>query len=99
MGDAGRHGCADEAGKGVVTQPPRAAAPMAGRYVERVRVEAARRLLEESGRSLEEVARRCGFSSAEVLRRCFQRSLGVSPAAYRERFAPRASGEEVSVAS
>ena len=29
---------------------------------------------------------RCGFSSAEVLRRALHRRLGVGPAAYRERF-------------
>lgn len=60
-----------------------------GHYVERVRVEAARRNLEESRRSVEEVARCSGFASAEVLRRSFQRSLGVTPSAYRERFAHR----------
>jgi len=59
-----------------------------GRYVERVRVEAARRLLEEGGTTVDVVARRCGFGAAETLRRAFHRHVGVSPAAYRERFAP-----------
>lgn len=57
-----------------------------GRYVERVRVEAARRWLEESEAGVEVVARRCGFGSAEVMRRVFVRSLGCSPAGYRSRF-------------
>ncbi|SHI36390.1 Transcriptional regulator GlxA family, contains an amidase domain and an AraC-type DNA-binding HTH domain [Nocardiopsis flavescens] len=57
-----------------------------GRYVERVRVEAARRWLEESEAGVEAVARRCGFGSAEVMRRVFVRSLGCSPAGYRSRF-------------
>ncbi|MEM7413014.1 MAG: helix-turn-helix domain-containing protein [Myxococcota bacterium] len=57
------------------------------RYVERARVEAARRRLEESEASVEEVADACGFGSAETLRRAFQRQLGVSPSAYRESFA------------
>jgi len=56
------------------------------RWVERARVEAARRLLEETSAAVEEVAARCGFASAETLRRAFQRRVRVSPAAYRGRF-------------
>jgi transcriptional regulator GlxA family with amidase domain len=55
-------------------------------YVEGLRVERARALLEDGAQSLEAVARAAGFSSAEVLRRAFHRRVGVSPAAYRERF-------------
>jgi transcriptional regulator GlxA family with amidase domain len=57
-----------------------------GRYVERVRLEAARRLLEQSSSALPVVASRCGFGSAEQLRRAFQRNIGVAPAGYRQRF-------------
>lgn len=57
------------------------------RYVERVRVEAARHLLETEHVGLAVVARRCGFSGAETLRRAFHRTLGVSPASYRRQFA------------
>jgi transcriptional regulator GlxA family with amidase domain len=55
-------------------------------YVEALRVEHARNLLEDGAESLDAVARACGFASAEVLRRAFHRRVGVSPAAYRERF-------------
>ncbi len=55
-------------------------------YVERVRVERARSLLETDGGSLENVASRCGFPSAEVMRRAFRRRLGTNPREYRERF-------------
>jgi transcriptional regulator GlxA family with amidase domain len=55
-------------------------------YVEGLRVERARALLEDGAQSLDAVARAAGFSSAEVLRRAFHRRMGVSPAAYRERF-------------
>ena len=55
-------------------------------YVETLRVERARALLQDGAESLEAVARAAGFSSAEVLRRAFHRRVGVSPAAYRERF-------------
>ncbi len=57
-----------------------------GRYVERVRVEAARRRLEESGDGVEQVAARCGFGSAEGMRKAFLRTLRVPPSAYRSRF-------------
>jgi transcriptional regulator GlxA family with amidase domain len=56
------------------------------RYVERVRLEAARRLLEDSAEPLATVARSCGFGTAETMRRTFIRSLGVGPAEYRRRF-------------
>jgi transcriptional regulator GlxA family with amidase domain len=55
--------------------------------VRRLRVEAAQRLLEESSLSLKEVAARTGLGDASTLWRAFGQQLGVSPAAYRERFA------------
>lgn len=57
-----------------------------GRYVERVRLEAARRELETTGDTLDVIAARCGFGTAETLRRSFQRRLGVAPDSYRRRF-------------
>jgi transcriptional regulator GlxA family with amidase domain len=52
-----------------------------------MRVEAARRALEDSDRQIDEVARRCGFGDEETMRRAFQRRLGVNPRDYRRRFA------------
>jgi transcriptional regulator GlxA family with amidase domain len=57
-----------------------------GRFVERMRLEAARRELETSSATLDVVAVRCGLGSAETLRRVFHRHVGVSPDAYRRRF-------------
>jgi transcriptional regulator GlxA family with amidase domain len=57
-----------------------------GRYVERVRLEAARRDLETTNDTLEVIADQCGFGTAETLRRVFQRRLSVAPDAYRRRF-------------
>jgi transcriptional regulator GlxA family with amidase domain len=57
-----------------------------GKYVERARVDAARRLLEDGTDNLEAVALRCGFGSAEQMRRTFQRHVGVVPIDYRRRF-------------
>ena len=56
------------------------------RYVERVRVEAARADLESTTTSLDVIATNCGLGTAESLRRAFQRRVGVAPDAYRRRF-------------
>jgi transcriptional regulator GlxA family with amidase domain len=58
-----------------------------GAYVERVRTEAARRQLEETDDTVTVIASRCGFGTAETLRRNFVRRLGVSPDQYRKTFA------------
>jgi transcriptional regulator GlxA family with amidase domain len=55
-------------------------------YVSRVRVDAARRVLELEPVTVTEAARRCGFGTAEAMRRAFHRHLGISPDAYRDRF-------------
>jgi len=57
------------------------------RYVEQLRVEAARRRLEESEATVEEIASQCGFGTRESIRRSFRRVLRVAPTAYRSRFA------------
>ena len=56
-------------------------------YVESLRVERARLALESRAAPIDAVAARCGFGTVETLRRAFARRLGVSPAAYRNRFA------------
>ncbi len=57
------------------------------RAIERLRVEAARRLLSESRVPIKRVAQRCGFGSEETMRRSFLRLLAVTPQDYRARFA------------
>jgi transcriptional regulator GlxA family with amidase domain len=64
-------------------------------FVERARVEVARRLLETTRDDVETVAARAGFGRVETLRRSFQRSLGVSPSDYRRRFQPRYRAESL----
>lgn len=56
------------------------------RYISKVRIEAARRKLEESGLQISQVARHCGFGSGETMRRKFVSELGVTPSDYRARF-------------
>jgi transcriptional regulator GlxA family with amidase domain len=55
--------------------------------VERLRVEAARRALENDGAPVKLIAHRCGFGDEERMRRAFVRRLGISPSDYRARFA------------
>jgi transcriptional regulator GlxA family with amidase domain len=57
-------------------------------FVEQLRVEAARRRLEESAAGLARVAAECGFGSADSMRRSFLRLLRVAPSDYRRRFRP-----------
>ena len=54
-------------------------------WVEVARVEAARRLLEDGQATPKQVAACCGFVDVDVLRRAFQRRVGVTPADYRRR--------------
>ncbi|MGH8252032.1 MAG: GlxA family transcriptional regulator [Steroidobacteraceae bacterium] len=55
-------------------------------YVRRLRVEQARRRIEEGASRLKQVARDCGFADEQALRRSFQSFVGITPAEYRERF-------------
>ncbi|MBD0693053.1 GlxA family transcriptional regulator [Streptomyces sp. CBMA123] len=55
-------------------------------YVESVRVEAARRLLETTSAKLGAVAHSCGFGTVATLHRSFKRALHVTPGDYRRRF-------------
>lgn len=55
-------------------------------FVEQLRLEGARRRLEESRAEVARIARECGFGSADGMRRVFLRTLRVSPTDYRSRF-------------
>lgn len=57
-----------------------------GRYVEQVRLEAARNLLLDGQASVATTARLTGFGHPENLRRTFQKRLSVSPSELAERF-------------
>jgi transcriptional regulator GlxA family with amidase domain len=57
-----------------------------GKFVERLRVEAARRRLEESQNSMEIIATECGFGNVNSMRNVFQRALKIPPGQYRRHF-------------
>jgi transcriptional regulator GlxA family with amidase domain len=56
------------------------------KFVERLRVEAARRRLEESQNSMEMIATECGFGNVNSMRNVFQRALKIPPGQYRRHF-------------
>ncbi|NEB30303.1 GlxA family transcriptional regulator [Streptomyces sp. SID14446] len=63
-----------------------------GRYVEGVRLEHARRLLEDTPDGVEEISRASGYGTPEAMRRAFVKTLGSAPAEYRRRFRPAPAG-------
>lgn len=56
------------------------------RFVLGARLDFARTLLDHDGRSIEEIARLSGFSSAQALCRAFAKNLSITPKEYRDRF-------------
>jgi transcriptional regulator GlxA family with amidase domain len=60
-----------------------------GDYLDRVRVEASRKRLEETNENVERIASETGFGTASTMRRAFLRILMVTPNDYRERFQVR----------
>jgi transcriptional regulator GlxA family with amidase domain len=58
-------------------------------YVDAIRVEAARRLLETTRRGLADIAQVSGFGTVETMHRSFQRTVHVTPGQYRQHFSRR----------
>jgi len=61
------------------------------KFVERLRVDTAKRLLAESDKSLEEIAFECGFGSLDTMNRSFLRDTAKLPAKFRRRAKARES--------
>lgn len=57
-----------------------------GKFVEQSRLESARSRLEQSRLPINQVARECGYRTADGMRVAFDRNLGVGPSEYRRRF-------------
>jgi transcriptional regulator GlxA family with amidase domain len=57
-----------------------------GQFVDRMRVEAAQQMIDSSDMGLKEIADRCGFGTADAMRRTFSRVLGVTAGEYKDRF-------------
>jgi transcriptional regulator GlxA family with amidase domain len=57
-----------------------------GQFVDRLRVEAARQMIDSSNMGLKEIADSCGFRSADAMRRTFSRVIGITAGEYIDRF-------------
>ena len=55
-------------------------------YLQKLRVAAAKRLLESDHRTMQEISDAVGYQDAAFFRTLFQRHTGVSPSAYRRTF-------------
>ena len=66
--------------------------------VRRLRIDEARRLLEETPLPLKDITARTGFGDPSTMWRAFTQRLGVTPAAYRQRFASVAAQPDMDVA-
>jgi transcriptional regulator GlxA family with amidase domain len=55
-------------------------------YVQRLRIEDAKRRLERTDASVDEIGWRVGYEDAAFFRRLFKRTTGLAPGAYRRRF-------------
>lgn len=64
-------------------------------FVDQVRIDVARKLLEETDVPLKTVAFRCGFHNATQMRMIFARQLGTTPKLYRARFRADDIGQAV----
>jgi transcriptional regulator GlxA family with amidase domain len=60
-----------------------------GEYVERLRLDEARRRLLGSSESVESIAASVGYASGDAFRKAFERQFGVAPTTYRENFSSR----------
>jgi transcriptional regulator GlxA family with amidase domain len=67
-----------------------------GQFVDRMRVEAAQRLIDSSAMGLKEIADDCGFQTADSMRRTFLRVIGITAGEYASRFTRTANQVEVS---
>ena len=57
-------------------------------YVQALRIEGARRLLERETAAVEDVGLEVGYEDPTFFRRLFKRTTGLTPAAYRRKYAP-----------
>jgi transcriptional regulator GlxA family with amidase domain len=55
-------------------------------YVQRLRIEDAKRRLERTNTSIDDISWRVGYEDAAFFRRLFKRTTGMAPSAYRKRF-------------
>jgi transcriptional regulator GlxA family with amidase domain len=57
-------------------------------YVQAMRIEEAKQILETTDMPIDDVGHEVGYVEPASFRRLFRRSVGVTPSAYRRRFQP-----------
>jgi transcriptional regulator GlxA family with amidase domain len=57
-------------------------------YLQNLRVEAAKRLLEQTRLAIDEISVEVGYEDASFFRRLFKRTTGLAPSEYRRMFQP-----------
>ena len=68
-------------------------------YLQTLRVDVAKRLLETKGLNVDAVSARVGYGDLSTFRRLFKRETGLSPREYQRRFSRNASGRGASAAA
>jgi transcriptional regulator GlxA family with amidase domain len=68
------------------------------KFIEKLRIEAARKYLEDTSLSIEQIAVKCGLGSMISMRRIFMRHLEISPSYYRGSF-KTSLGHELAITS
>lgn len=58
------------------------------KYIQRIRIEKARQLLESTSDTFEEITFQVGYEDPSTFRRMFQRYTGLQPGVYKGRFQP-----------
>ena len=71
----------------------KATANSVGEYIQRVKMEAAKKALESGRANINEAMWEVGYSDAKAFRDVFRKTTGLSPAAYRARYSVGVSGE------
>lgn len=74
----------------------RATGNNAREYIQRVRIEAAKRALEQSREPVAAIASRVGYADAVAFRKVFARITGLTPSDYRDRYGLRSTPSFVS---
>ena len=55
-------------------------------YLQKTRIEAAKKLLEQTNQQMTEVMLNCGYNDAKAFRKIFRKTVGMTPTGYREKF-------------
>jgi len=58
-------------------------------YLQQTRIEAAKKLLEQTAQQMTEVIHNSGYNDPKAFRKVFRKSVGMTPSEYRDKFQPK----------